>query len=100
MTKILQHPEFSKWFSGLRDRRGVAAIAQRLDRLALGNPGNVKPVGEGVSELKIDVGPGYRVYFTIKGEEIINLLCGGNKKSQRRDIEQAYRMAEEIHRGT
>ncbi|VVE27852.1 addiction module antitoxin RelB [Pandoraea pneumonica] len=96
MTKILQHPEFSKWFSGLRDKKGVAAIAQRLDRIALGNPGNVKPVGEGVSELKVDIGPGYRVYFVQRGAVLVVLLCGGDKSTQAKDIKRAKKLADEL----
>lgn len=70
-------------------------IAVRIDRLALGNPGDVKPVGSGVSEMRIDYGPGYRVYFTQRGDVLILLLCGGDKKSQQRDIVAAQALAAE-----
>jgi putative addiction module killer protein len=80
----------------LRDIRAVARIAKRIDRLALGQYGDVKPVGDGVSEMRIDVGPGYRVYFTQRGLEIVLLLCGGDKDSQDRDIRTAKAMANEL----
>lgn len=73
-----------------------ARIADRIDRLAKGNPGDVAPVGEGVSELRLHFGPGYRVYFVQRGELIIILLCGGNKSTQRRDIETALRLARDL----
>ncbi|VVE37355.1 addiction module antitoxin RelB [Pandoraea iniqua] len=92
MTKMLQHPEFSKWFSGLRDSKGIATIAQRLDRLALGNP----PVGVGVSELRVDIGPGYRVYFVQRGAVLVVLLCGGDKSTQAKDIKHAKKLADEL----
>ncbi len=81
---------------GLRDMRARARIAVRIDRLALGNPGDVKPVGEGVSELRIPYGPGYRLYYVQKGDELVILLCGGNKGSQRRDIAAAKALAKEM----
>lgn len=93
MTRIQQHPEFSAWFSRLRDVTAFAQIAKRIDRLALGNPGDAAPVGDGVSEMRIHVGPGYRVYFVRRGEEIVILLCGGDKSSQPRDIRRAKALA-------
>ena len=69
---------FAKWIDSLRDARAKARLASRIDRLALGNPGEVKPVGEGVSELRIDHGPGYRVYVVRRGETLVVLLCGGD----------------------
>ena len=81
--------------TGLRDRRAVARIAARLDRMAAGNPGDVQPVGEGVSELRINYGPGYRVYFIQQGPVLIILLCGGDKSTQSKDIKQAKVLAEE-----
>ena len=77
----------------LKDERARALIASRLDRLAFGNPGDVKPVGQGISELRIDYGPGYRVYFMRRGSEIIILLCGGDKSTQATDIKTAKRLA-------
>jgi putative addiction module killer protein len=77
----------------LKDERARALIASRLDRLAFGNPGDVKPVGQGISELRIDYGPGYRAYFMRRGSEIIILLCGGDKSTQATDIKTAKRLA-------
>ncbi|MDP4026128.1 type II toxin-antitoxin system RelE/ParE family toxin [Methylobacterium sp. NEAU 140] len=93
MLVIRRTDAFAGWVSGLRDARAKARIAARVDRLALGNPGDVKPVGSGVSELRIDYGPGYRVYFVQRGETVIILLCGGDKGSQSRDIERARALA-------
>ena len=84
------------WLSSLRDRRAVARIAARLDRLAAGNPGDVEPVGEGVSELRINYGPGYRVYFVKRGQAVVILLCGGDKSSQDRDVQLALQLAKEL----
>lgn len=80
---------FSEWLEGLRDPRGRAAVRTRIVRLRLGNFGDCKGVGDGVFELRIDLGPGYRVYFGRRGQEIVVLLCGGDKRSQERDIERA-----------
>lgn len=96
MIELRLTPEFVKWFSGLRDERAQARIQVRLDRLQAGLLGVVKPVGEGVSELKIDYGPGYRVYFTQRGEILTILLAGGNKKTQNRDIQIAQQMARNL----
>jgi putative addiction module killer protein len=93
MIVIRKTSAFSEWLSGLRDQRAKAKIAARIDRLALGNPGDVAPVGEGVSELRIDYGPGYRVYFTKRGKSIVILLCGGDKSNQNRDIKSAKLLA-------
>ncbi|MCC6154584.1 MAG: type II toxin-antitoxin system RelE/ParE family toxin [Candidatus Hydrogenedentes bacterium] len=84
---------FADWLDSLRDIQARARVQARIERLALGNAGDVCPVGSGVSELRIDYGPGYRVYFTRKGEEIIVLLAGGDKKSQTRDIKMAIHIA-------
>ena len=81
--------------TGLKDRRGAARIQLRVDRLAYGNPGDAKPVGSGVSELRVDVGPGYRVYYQQRGDVLIVLLCGGDKSSQKKDIEKAHEIAKE-----
>jgi putative addiction module killer protein len=85
---------FRRWRASLKDERTRGLIASRLDRLAFGNAGDVKPVGQGVSELRIDYGPGYRLYFKRHDEVIIVLLCGGEKKTQDRDIRTAKRLAE------
>lgn len=89
-------PIFDRWLEGLRDRRARVRIQFRIDRLELGNFGDAKSVGEGVRELRIDYGPGYRVYFVQRGQEIVILLCGGDKSSQGRDIDMAKRMAKEM----
>ena len=89
MKVIRETDTYKKWFADLRDSRAQYRILTRVRRLAIGNPGDVKPVGGGVSELRIDYGPGYRVYFKDTGKEIIVLLCGGDKRTQDRDIEQA-----------
>jgi putative addiction module killer protein len=96
MIEVRQTEQFRKWLKSLRDTKARARILVRIDRLSLGNPGDVRPVGEGVSELRIDYGPGYRAYFTNVGQAIILLLCGGEKKSQSRDITLAKRMAKAV----
>ena len=88
-----QTETFAAWFRKLRDRRARARIQVRIDRLSLGNRGDSKPVGEGVSELRIDYGPGYRVYFVQRGDELIVLLGGGDKRTQAEDIAMALRLA-------
>ncbi len=93
MITIRQTEAFATWFSALRDEQAVARISARLRRLALGNSGDVRPVGQGVSELRIDAGPGYRVYYKHAGLEIVLLLCGGDKSSQKRDIARALALA-------
>ncbi|HPR07904.1 MAG TPA: type II toxin-antitoxin system RelE/ParE family toxin [Denitromonas sp.] len=95
MIELIRSATFDGWLSGLRDRKAVARIAARLDRLAAGNPGDVAPVGEGISELRIDYGPGYRVYYMRRGQVLVILLCGGDKSSQGRDIKQAKLLATE-----
>ena len=89
MVEIRQTDLYARWFEKLRDHRARARILIRIRRLSLGNAGDVAPVGEGVSEMRIDYGPGYRVYFTRQTETIIVLLAGGDKRSQQRDIEKA-----------
>ncbi len=86
---VRQTREFARWFAGLRDRRARAHIVNRIDRLTLGLAGDARSVGGGVSELRIHSGPGYRLYFTRRGERIVLLLCGGDKSSQRADIARA-----------
>lgn len=93
MIEIIKTRTFDKWLTGLRDRKAAARILARLDRLAMGNPGDVKPVGSGISEMRIDAGPGYRIYFVQRGPVVVVLLCGGDKSSQDRDIKQAKALA-------
>ena len=93
MKIIRRSNVFIKWLNKLRDDRAVARILKRVNRLNEGNPGDVKPVGEGISELRIDYGPGYRVYFKDTGKEIIILLCGGDKTTQQEDIANAQKIA-------
>lgn len=93
MTELRQTERFARWLDGLRDLRGRARIQARIERLAAGNPGDVAPVGEGVSEMRIDVGPGYRVYFTRRGQTVIVLLAGGHKRTQKADIKAALQLA-------
>ena len=95
MIELKQTETFRKWRFKLKDQRARAAIASRLDRLSYGHAGDVEPVGDGISELRIHYGPGYRVYFRKAGDTIVILLCGGNKTSQARDIKTAKRLAGE-----
>lgn len=94
MIEVSQTEEFGEWLDGLRDPRARAKIGLRIDRLVIGNPGDVKPVGHGVSELRIDYGPGYRVYFTKRGHQLIILLAGGDKSTQQKDIAKALKLAD------
>ena len=96
MIEVRETERFSEWLKGLRDQVARARIAVRIRRLAFGNPGDVRPVGEGVSELRVNHGPGYRVYFTRRGEVLIVLLCGGGKRTQARDIRTARTMANDL----
>jgi putative addiction module killer protein len=96
MLEIRQTEEFERWLSRLRDTTARARILVRLRRLAFGNPGDVRPVGGGVSELRIDYGPGYRVYFVQRGEILIVVLCGGDKRTQQGDISRAIAMVREL----
>ena len=96
MIEISQTEVYARWFDGLRDRRAQVRIDIRIRRLSLGNPGDVRPVGEGVSELRIDYGPGYRVYFVQRGASLIILLAGGDKKTQDQDIQKAIKMARDL----
>ncbi len=87
---------FDKWLKKLRDRNAVLAIASRLDRAIAGNFGDVAPVGEGISEMRIFVGPGYRLYYTIRHNTIILMLCGGDKSTQAKDIKKAKKIAQAL----
>jgi putative addiction module killer protein len=95
--RLIRTAAFGKWLAGLRDDRAIAVITRRLLRIEAGNLGDAKSVGFGVSEFRIDFGPGYRLYFTRKGERLILLLCGGDKSSLVADIAKAQTMAREIH---
>ena len=95
MIKIRQTETYADWFDSLRDRKARARIDVRIRRLSLGNPGDVRPIGSGVSELRIDYGPGYRVYFVQRGPMLIILLAGGDKRTQERDIKRALELARE-----
>ena len=96
MIEIRKTEAFAKWIDGLQDIRARARILVRIERLAAGNPGDVKPVGEGISEIRIDYGPGYRVYFKKKGQRLVILLAGGDKNSQSKDIKTALRLARNL----
>jgi putative addiction module killer protein len=96
MLKIRQTELYSQWFNSLRDRQARARIDVRIRRLSLGNPGDVKPVGGGVSELRIDYGPGYRVYFVQRGHTLVILLGGGDKHTQDQDIKTALELVQKL----
>jgi putative addiction module killer protein len=96
MVELIQSDEFRNWINSLRDNNAFARITNRLERLQEGNPGDVKPVGSGISELRVNFGPGYRVYFMRRGAEIIILLCGGDKSTQPKDIAKAKAIAERM----
>lgn len=96
MVEIRKTEGFVNWLDGLRDIQARSRVLVRIDRLATGNPGDVKPVGEGVSELRIDYGPGYRVYFVKQGQTVIVLLAGGDKRTQATDIRTAIRLARNL----
>ncbi|MCC7264431.1 MAG: type II toxin-antitoxin system RelE/ParE family toxin [Candidatus Latescibacteria bacterium] len=96
MMEIRETETYSHWFDRLRNRQAKARILARIRLLSLGNPGQVKPVGEGVSEMKIDCGPGYRIYYQQRGETLAILLAAGDKRTQKRDIEKAKELAREL----
>ena len=96
MIEICKTENFAKWINGLQDIRARAHILVRIERFAAGNPGDVKPVGEGVSEMRIDYGPGYRVYFKKRGKQVVILLAGGNKSSQSKDIKTALLLSRNL----
>ena len=96
IIEVRQTDHFSDWFARLRDREARARVTVRIRRLSLGNPGDVKPVGRGVSEMRIDYGPGYRLYFMRRGDTVVILLCGGDKRTQDRDIARALELAQDV----
>ena len=96
MIEIRKTADFDKWLKKLKDQNVKARIAARIQRLAFGNPGDAKPVGEGVSELRIDYGPGYRIYCLQRGKALIVLLCGGDKSTQAADIATAKSLAKKL----
>lgn len=96
MVEIRKTDLFANWLDNLRDIQAKARVLVRIERLASGNAGDVKPVGEGVSEMRINYGPGYRVYFIQRGSELTILLAGGDKSSQSRDIKAAIRLAQNL----
>lgn len=96
MIEIRQTAAFARWLASLRDDRARGRINARIRRLSIGNPGDVRPVGGGVSELRVDYGPGYRIYYVQRGSTLIVLLAGGDKRTQERDIAAALRLAKEI----
>ena len=96
MLEVYQTEEFSRWFEKLKDRKAKARIQARIDRIELGNFGDVEPVGEGVSELRLFYGPGYRLYFTKRSSVVVILLTGGSKSSQVKDIKKAKELAKQL----
>ncbi|MCY3737658.1 MAG: type II toxin-antitoxin system RelE/ParE family toxin [Gemmatimonadaceae bacterium] len=96
MLEVRRTEVYASWLDGLRDVRARARVLVRVERLAAGNPGDVRPVGEGVSEIRIDYGPGYRVYFKRQGRTVVVLLAGGDKRTQSDDIDTALRLARNL----
>jgi putative addiction module killer protein len=95
MLEILKSAVFDAWFNDLRDRQAQARITMRIRRLSLGNPGDVKPAQSGISELRIDYGPGYRVYYQQRGKAVVLLCCGGDKRTQDADVKRAITIAKD-----
>ena len=96
MIEVRQTDQYARWFERLRDKRAKARINARIRRLSVGNPGDVRAVGGGVSELRVDYGPGYRIYFVQQGESLVLLLAGGDNSTQARDIQRARNLAREL----
>lgn len=96
MVEVRQTEEFSRWLHRLKNSEAASRIIARLRRIELGNLGDAKGVGRGVMEMRIDYGAGYRVYYVRRGEQLVILLCGGDKRTQRKDIERAFRLAEDV----
>ena len=97
MVEVIATDEFDRWLRKVKDRQGRMRILSRIDRLAHGNPGDVKTLGLGILELRLTYGPGYSVYYTQRGNRVVLLLCGGDKSSQQRDINKAQQLAAEWH---
>ncbi|HEX7739730.1 MAG TPA: type II toxin-antitoxin system RelE/ParE family toxin [Marmoricola sp.] len=93
MIEVVRTDEFETWIVKLKDLTGKGRILRRLDRLAQGNPGDARPIGKGISELRLNFGPGYRVYYLQDGNTLILLLCGGDKSTQQKDIDEAHELA-------
>ena len=93
MIDVIKSDTFDRWLRKLADPRAKARIEMRIRRLGLGNPGDVQPIGKGLSEMRIDYGPGYRVYYTQQGSVLVVLLCGGDKRTQQNDITKAMKLA-------
>ena len=96
MAEVRQAAEFSGWLNRLRDANAVARIVGRIRRIEMGNPGDTRGAGHGILEMRIDYGPGYRIYYVHRGTQVVILLCGGNKRTQPRDIKQAQKLAETL----
>jgi putative addiction module killer protein len=96
MIEVRQTPEFSGWLRRLRDANAVARIVGRIRRMEIGNPGDARSVGQGIFEMRIDYGPGYRIYYMRHGAQIVMLLCGGIKRTQQNDILRAQKLAETL----
>ncbi len=96
MVEVRLSEEFSGWLRRLRDADAVARIVGRIRRMEMGNPGDIRGVGHGILEMRIDYGPGYRIYYVHRGAQIMILLCGGDKRTQQRDIKKAQRLAETL----
>ena len=96
MIEVRETAHYGEWFRRLRDRQAKTRIGVRIRRLSLGNPGDVKRISAGVSELRVDYGPGYRIYFTRRGSLVVILLCGGDKSTQTQDIETANELAKAL----
>ncbi|MCK1480381.1 type II toxin-antitoxin system RelE/ParE family toxin [Bradyrhizobium sp. 197] len=96
MIEVRQTERFSEWLDRLKDANAVARIAVRIRRMEMGNPGDSKSVGRNVREMRIDYGPGYRIYYVQRGAQVVILLCGGDKRTQQQDIEQAQKLAETV----
>jgi putative addiction module killer protein len=96
MIEVRQTQEFSAWLHRLKDANAVARIAGRIRRMEMGNPGDSKSIGRGILEMRIDYGPGYRIYYLHRGTQIVVLLCGGDKRTQQQDIKRARKLAETL----
>ena len=96
MVEVRQTREFAGWLHRLRDANAVARIVARIRRMEMGNPGDAKSVGPGILEMRIDYGPGYRIYYVHRGAQIVTLLCGGDKRTQQQDIKRAKKLAEKL----